>query len=391
MRTIDLQRVQAATSETARAINRRIVLNLIRSRQPISRADLARLSGLQRSTVSLIIEQLLSDGLVTEGLAGRLPRGRRPTYLRLNEQRAILGVDIRPGNTTIAISDVNGRFSSQEIFPTAKNQSDALNEIASRLRKLMKANAGQTFEGVGVSLPGRIDPTTQRLVFAPNLNWNDCDLKKPIARATGLDVALENAANACALAEVWFGREGGAGDLIVVTVSEGIGTGIFMNGQLVRGPGGMGGEFGHTVMDPTGPVCSCGNRGCWEVFASNTAAIRNYLEIRRDNCGLSFHDILAFAANGDVRAVRCLERQAEYLGRGASILANALAPSCIVFVGELTYAWPRFGPIIEREISARCLVKQAVRVSATDDGSAARLRGTIALVLEKHFGMPTYY
>src|SRR6266496_2605861 len=123
------QRPQAASSEVVREINRRIVLNLIRTRQPISRADLARASGLQRSTISLIVEQLIQENWVLEGPTGRLPRGRRPTFLRLNDERVIIGVDIRPTQTTVALADANGKFTSQEAMPTAadpKAASDAL-------------------------------------------------------------------------------------------------------------------------------------------------------------------------------------------------------------------------------------------------------------------------
>src|ERR1700684_4320221 len=114
MRRLDFTNTQVASSETARDINRGVILNLIRRRQPISRAELARISGLQRSTVSLITEQLIQERWVVYGPTGRLPRGRRPTFLRLNDQRAIIGVDIRPSQTTIALADVNGKFTSQE-------------------------------------------------------------------------------------------------------------------------------------------------------------------------------------------------------------------------------------------------------------------------------------
>src|SRR6516165_1015096 len=115
MSVIDLERIQAASSEVVRDINRRIVLNLIRTRQPISRADLARVSGLQRSTISLIVEELLHENWIIEGPTGRLPRGRRPTFLRLNEDRVIVGVDIRPTQINVAMANVNGSFTSQEV------------------------------------------------------------------------------------------------------------------------------------------------------------------------------------------------------------------------------------------------------------------------------------
>src|SRR6516225_11234926 len=119
MPLVNFGRIQAASSEVVRDINRRIVLNLVRTKHPISRADLARLSGLQRSTISLIVEQLIEENWVLEGPTGRLPRGRRPTFLRLNDDRVIIGVDIRPIQTTVALADANGKFTSQEVLPTA--------------------------------------------------------------------------------------------------------------------------------------------------------------------------------------------------------------------------------------------------------------------------------
>ncbi len=164
---------QTASSEVIREINRRIVLNLIRTRQPVSRADLARASGMQRSTISLIVEELVEGTWVLEGPTGRLPRGRRPTYLRLNDERAIIGVDIRPSQTTIALADVNGKFTSQEVLATPDDPQIALEEMIERIRRIIRTCNGRRIEGVGISLPGRYDRATDRLVFAPNLKWRD--------------------------------------------------------------------------------------------------------------------------------------------------------------------------------------------------------------------------
>src|SRR5437867_7768616 len=278
MRKIDLTNFQVATSETARDINRRIMLNLIRRHQPISRADLARQSGLQRSTVSLITEQLIEESWVTEGAIGYTPRGRRPRFLHLNKERAcIIGVDIHPSATSIGVADLDAHFVAQESIPTSGNPSEFIGRLGRRLRGLIRTRPEISCEGIGVSLPGRIDLASQKLVFAPNLGWGDFDLKTPLERATGLPVELENAANACALAEVWFGRHTeGVRDLIALTVSEGIGTGMILNHQLVRGSTGMAGEFGHITLVDDGLECRCGNQGCWEVYASNSAAVRYY-------------------------------------------------------------------------------------------------------------------
>src|SRR5690348_6850387 len=161
--------MRTASSEVVRDINRRIVLNLIRTRQPISRADLARASGLQRSTISLIVEQLIAESWVLEGPTGRLPRGRRPTFLRLNDERVIIAVDIRPTQTTVALADANGKFISQEIIATAPEPKVTLDGLVRSIERLIRTSRQKKIEGVGISLPGRYDHKVDRLVFAPNL------------------------------------------------------------------------------------------------------------------------------------------------------------------------------------------------------------------------------
>src|SRR5215472_13993868 len=168
MRRIDFTNTQVASSQTARDINRGVVLNLIRRRQPISRADLARVSGLQRSTVSLITEQLIRERWVVHGPIGRLPRGRRPTFLRLNDRRAIVVADLRPTYTTVGVADVNGNFLSQETMPTTSDAQATAKQLGARIRHLMEVHSHLVFEGVGISLPGRYSEETQRIVFAPN-------------------------------------------------------------------------------------------------------------------------------------------------------------------------------------------------------------------------------
>ncbi len=381
--------LQVASSEVVRDINRRIVLNLIRTRQPISRADLARVSGLQRSTVSLIVEELIADAWVLEGPTGRLPRGRRPTFLRLSDARSIIGVDVRPGQTTVALADVNGRFSAHSMVQTPTDPQAGVDAIIERIHPLVAASKGKTIEGVGMSLPGRF--SGGHLVFAPNLRWGDFDLAGPITQATGLPVELENAANACALAAVWFDRMDDCRNLVVVTVAEGIGAGIFINGQLARGLHDMAGEFGHVPLDPGGPQCGCGSHGCWEVFASNSAALRYYLESTPRQEGLRFEDLLTLADQGNERAAAALEKMAHYLGRGMRMIVAGLAPERIVLIGDLTRSWHRFGPIIEAEVCAQSLPGGAPPqlIPAHEDGMA-RLRGTVALVLQKHFSTPRH-
>ncbi len=395
MRKIDLENFQVASSETARDINRRIVLNLIRKHQPISRADLSRQSGLQRSTVSAITEELIAQRWVTEGAVGHLPRGRRPTFLHLNGDRAgIVGINVRPLRTTIALAGLDTRFIAQEAMATGDNEQEFVSELTERVIDLMKSHPELAYEGIGVALPGRVDEESNRLVFAPNLKWEAFDIKTPLEDATKLPVELENAANACALAELWSGRHGESiRNLVSVTISEGIGVGMILNGQLVRGSGGMAGEFGHVAVQELGPVCKCGNRGCWEVCASNSAAVRYYLEGtskgQKKGAAPSFEDILRLAEQGDMKAAEALERMAHYLGMGLAMLITGLAPEVVVLVGEVTRAWERVGPIISGELKKRSPTLANTRLVPTDPDSEPRLRGTVALVLQKHFGAPS--
>jgi predicted NBD/HSP70 family sugar kinase len=391
MRKIDLTNFRVATSETARHINRRIVLNLIRSHEPISRADLARHSGLQRSTVSLITEQLIAERWVTEGANGRVPRGRRPRFLHLNKERVgIIGVNIRPAMTTLALADLNGHFMAQETLPTAQDPKQFVEDLVPRLQKLKKIRPDLTCEGIGVSLPGRVDLTSQRLVFAPNLSWREFDLKAPLEEATGLPVELENAANACALSEIWFGRRSeNAQDLIALTVSEGIGTGLVMNRQLVRGSSGVAGEFGHTTIVENGLECRCGNRGCWELYASNSAAVRYYSGAKSNGQAPTFDDLLRLASQGDFKSLEALSKMGHYLGVGIAMLVTGLAPDEILVIGEITKVWNRVGPIVAKIVEDRCSTHANTRIVPTDPLSHPRLLGTIALVVQKHFGAPS--
>ena len=387
MRRMNFTDTQVATSETARGINRGIVLNLIRRRQPISRADLARASGLQRSTVSLITEQLIREKWVIYGSTGRLPRGRRPTFLQLNDRRAILVVDLRPSLTTIAVSDVNGRFLSKQEVPTPADPVTAADVFSTKIRHLIDSHSELVFEGIGISVPGRFDERHQRVLFAPNLKWPEFDLRGPLEKATGLPVDMENAANACVLAEVWFGQADLVRDIAVVTISEGVGVGIFCGGRLVVGSNGMAGELGHIPIDPGGPKCGCGASGCWEVYASNWAALRYYKETSPAGSDFTFKEVLALAEKGDASARNALERQAQAIGRGMRMIVAALSPEEIVFVGEFTRLWDSLGELIVAEVEAAVLVGKPPRVRpAAAEPSMARLRGTVALVLQKHFG-----
>jgi len=397
VRKIDLNNFQVATSETARDINSRIMLNLVRKHQPVSRADLMRYSGLQRSTVSVITEQLIAERWLKVGEVGSLPRGRRPTFLHLNNDRAgIFGINIQPCSTNLVLANLAGHFLVEETLPTPADPDHFLTTITRRIRELMKKHPRIAYEGIGVSLPGRVDPSSQRFVFAPNLGWRETNLKARLQEATGLTVEMENAANACALSEFWFGaHHEGVKNIIAVTVSEGIGVGMILNGQLVSGTSGLAGEFGHVPLNESGPRCRCGNQGCWEVYASNTAAIRYYAEAAGVTAGdvadseITFQKVLQLADGGDANAVHALNQMAHYLGKGAAMLMSGLAPEAIVFIGDVTRAWEKIGPIVLEVAQQRSSTHATTKIVASDSTAQPRVRGIIALVLQRHFGAPS--
>lgn len=386
IKRIDLAYVQLASSESARNINRDVVLEIIRSRQPVARADLARVSGLQPSTVSAIVEQLINEKWVKEGAVERRPRGRHPTLLTLNDRLVILTADVRPRQAIVALLDLNGRFLAREVVPLVSEAEGAVGKIISSMKGMRAGHPNRSFEGIGISMPGRLDPESQRLIFAPNLKWGSYDIKGAIENEMRLQVELTNAANACLLAELWSGKLDGIRNAVLITVSEGVGGAILANGQIVVSRSGLAGEFGHCPIDPAGPLCGCGQHGCWEVFASLNAALRYYAELRPKAPPISTHELLRMAEEEDPAAIAALTRQASYLGRGLRLVTAALSPEVILIAGDITTSWERFCSTIQAELEATMLAGNAPRLEITSDGEFARLRGAAAVVLQRHSG-----
>jgi predicted NBD/HSP70 family sugar kinase len=379
-----------ASSETAREINRDILLHAIHLHQPVSRADLARLSGLQPSTVSVIIGQLIDEGWVLPGTLGRLPRGRRPTFVTLNDRHVALAIDLRPGRANLAVVDINGKLLGRDTVPyeiragsTADEARTAIAQIAQAAQALKVAFAERVFQGLGVSVSGRVDQKTHRLLFSPNVPWGQIDVHGELQRVLGTPVEMENAANACLFSERWFGNFHDAANMLVVSVSEGIGTGMLVDGSVVRGRDDMAGEFGHMTLEETGPVCGCGNVGCWEVFASNRAGLRYFHELAPETTLTNFQELLNLALAGDLRALRSIDKMMSWLARGLTMLAAGLSPEVIIIVGDCTALWPRICPLLESRLIAKSITPHTPRVVAAMDGDAARLRGAAALVLHK--------
>ena len=381
----------SASNKIPRQINRNLIFNQIRTRQPISRADLARASGLQRSTVSLIVEELLAERWIVEGSMGRLPRGRRPTFLNVNSQRGVLALDIHPSQTTLAIADLGGTIIAQQLISLPEDPQRVVATIVSAIQKIIAANSDRSFDGIGISLPGRLDlkdtksaagkSLPEKPIFAPNIRWPIQQIKSRVEQAIGLPVVADNVANACALSEVWFGDSDGMHDLVAVNVSEGLGTGIFANGRILRGEGGSAGEFGHVQMDPEGLPCNCGSRGCWETLAANPAGMRYYAEAA-SKPSPPFEEVLRLAQTNDPAAIRAIDRMCFALGRGMHMIASALAPAEIILVGDITTIWNMAGPIIESAMRRNPLAR-VPRLRAAQEGNKARLRSAVALVMHE--------
>jgi predicted NBD/HSP70 family sugar kinase len=392
MRRIDLKTVQAARSNTIRGINRRIVLNYVRERGPISRAEIARETELQRSTVSTIVDALVEDGLVEEIGAGESTGGRRPTLLRLRTVGAMaIGVDITPTLTTVATSDLAGRVLAQEQFRTSTDYQETISRTIELVRQLA-ASGGETIDSIGVSIPGLVDPATGRAIYVPYFKWRDLPIAQAISEASGLRVTIDNDANAAALAELWFGRPevSDARDFIMVLVAEGVGTGIVFDGQIYRGERGAAGEFGHMIIGPHAPVaCSCGNYDCWEAFASGRSAVARYLQLSNGSHPLSdgkFGEVVERALDGEQAAQAALMETAHYLGIGISNLVVGFSPEVVVVGGAIARAWSlvaeALGQTIERSVRRGL---PSARILASTLGEQPTLMGALSLVLASKF------
>ncbi|HEY3025181.1 MAG TPA: ROK family transcriptional regulator [Pyrinomonadaceae bacterium] len=391
MRRLDLRKTQAARLNTIRDINRQIVLNYVREREPISRAEIARETDLQRSTISTIVEALTAEGLVEEIGEGESTGGRRPTLLRLRTKEAIaIGVAITPTCTTVATSDLAGRIVQQKEFLTDPDPEKTLRDVITLVREFSVRNKG-SIEAVGVSLPGLVDPSTGNAVYVPYFQWRDIAISKMISAAVGLPVIIDNDANAVALAELWFGRPevSDARDFILVLVAEGVGTGIIFDGQVYRGQRGAAGEFGHMVIGTHAPVpCSCGNLDCWEAFSSERAALARYLKLSgaEPAAQFGFRELVDQALRGEANARAALIETAHYLGVGISNLVVGFSPEAVVVGGEIVRAWPLVESALTETIehSIRRGLASATILPSTL-GEKPTLRGALSLVLASKF------
>ncbi len=390
--------MRVATRGTTRAINRGIVLNLIRTNQPISRADLARIMGTRRGAVSLLVSALIREGAVFEGATGEARRGRKPTFLYIDSrQRCVVAVDIRPSRTFIMVTDLVGRqLASVTSYPTERDPRRFVSGLVKRVKAILveHQDLGRC-EGVGVVVPGMVASATGRVLLAPNLGWRDISLRDPIAAGLGLPVEIENSGKACALAQLWATRGNAApSNFVYVTVSDGLGVGVVLGGELVRGQHNIAGEFGHVPLNVDGPRCGCGARGCLEAYVSNLATLSRYFgrdsrdrAPSADTAGLTIDDLIARARGGDAKARDALLATARYLGLGLGAVVNAIDPSRVYLGGEITAAWDLIEASVRSGLAERALTPPAgaTPITVVPPEQYPRLRGAAALIAAPSF------
>lgn len=406
MRKINPKNFTLAKRGTSREINRQIALTLVGTHQPVSRADLARLMETNRANVTFLINELLDEKLVREGARGsEKVRGRKPTFLYLNPQKSFaVAVDVRASRTFLMMTDSIGKQIADIIsFPTELNPAKFVESLSANIKRALSGELElSNCKGIGVVVPGMLDRKTGMVLHAPTLGWRDVNLLAPLEKQfdAAVEIHLENSGKACALSQLWTTRrdESAANDIVFVSVSDGLGVGIIVNGELMRGKHNTAGEFGHVPLSIDGPVCSCGANGCWEAYISNPATLSRYFGRKisqrqpqsLETAEFTIEDLISRARGGDSRALTALHSTARYLGLGLASVINAIDPSRVFIGGEITEAWDLIEPQVREAIKERTLTKElgATPIRIVPAIENPRLRGAVALVTAPAFAAP---
>ena len=405
MRKINTRDFRVATRSTSRDINRRIALNVIHEHQPISRAELARRMKVTRGVAGVLVQELIDQDLIYEGATGEAAFGRKPTLLHIkSHDRLAVAVDIRFTKTYVMVCDFSGRQLAIESYDTIFSMPDFVRDLGQRIRRLVKAHATRSgVEGVGVAVPGMVDQQTGRVLNAPALGWRDLELRNPLAVATGLPVQIENSGRACTLALLWLERGEAAHpqNFVYVGVSDGVGVGVVVNGELLRGADHIAGEFAHVPLNLDGPRCLCGATGCWEAYISNLATLSRYFGwnlyklspnqlTKRKNGSFTVPDLIARARGGDGKAMAAIQSTGRFLGLGLATIVNVINPECIYLDGEITAAWDLISKNVTDGLGERALTQKGgrtpIKVGSTQEHP--RLRGAAALIAAPTFAAP---
>jgi predicted NBD/HSP70 family sugar kinase len=318
-------------------LNVRRVLEVIQSAGPASRAEVTRRSGLTAPTVSKAVESLLKSGLLEEGDAPRSAVGRPARVLRLasTSLRAV-GVVFDAPQCAVLHAGLDGKYDEADVqrFPTPGSYRGAIDAIVRRVQPLLK---GRPALGVGISMPGLINRTTGEGILSPNVHITDGHAPaRDLAERLGVECVLRQEAHALCLGEWLFGAARGLDDFAMLDVSTGLGLGVMSGGRLLVGATGFAGELGHMAVDPQGRLCGCGNRGCLETFATDSALAHAASERLKED--LDIDAVLARLREGDARLEDPLRRTCEYLAMAVGGVINVFNPGTLFVHGRLLEA-----------------------------------------------------
>ena len=396
-RKANLADVKVAGHDMLRLVNRRILLSILSDRQPISRAEIAKISGLNKATISTITNELLRDSCIIEEGSGKTTPigGKPPTPLRLNSMRfGLFGLDIRADETILALSDFNNRLLARLSFETGSDPNTFLMKIGKEITKLRSKHEFIEFAGIGVSLPGLVDSEAGKFLTSVVLPWRDVPVVKLLMKAAGLPVVIDNSARCAALAEIWHGKAQylHVRNLLYLSISTGLACGVVIDGGLYRGVNNTAGQFGHITIDLNGPECRCGQRGCWDLYASDKATVARYQTLRRANGKRQppMRKLVELVEAGDPAATEAVSETARYVGIGLTGLINGLDPEVVVIGGEITKAWGVIEPIITRETNNSLLAPREHRVAIRRSAFEVRpsLKGALTLVQKDLLSVP---
>lgn len=387
--------LRPGNKQLIRDINLAVVVACIRRHGPIARVDIAERTGLGRSTVTGLVNQLLKDGLLLEVGTDESSGGRKPILLELNPRaRFAVGVKLAPRVVTAAVCDLNARVVARVERPVNRSQSPAavVKTLGDAVRDAMAATGAQRERvlGVGVALPGIVDRRSGTSISPTFFQWANLAIRSDLEAAIGLPVIVENDANVFALAEHRHGAGKGYDHLVCATVGIGIGAGLIADGRLYRGAIAGAGELGHMTINKGGPLCICGNRGCLEALASDGAVVR----AARRAMGiddLTHHQVVAAARNGDRIARRILRQAGGYLGVGLANAINLFNPQRVVLGGEAVQQADELllAPLQDAlRRRAFSVLADQVDVVAGMLGRDAWVVGAATLILEEFFRSP---
>jgi N-acetylglucosamine repressor len=332
-----MRSITRGNRDLIRSLNRSILLNVIKNRGEISRATLATHTGLSPATVTTITGQLIREGMVFEKATGDSTGGRRPIMLALNPRGGfVIGIKLMEGQVVGALTDLHASILAKDTIHLAdkgvKASVHALVEMVNRLIHQTGIKKKQLL-GVGIGLAGVVDFSQGIVRQNPIFNWENIPLREQLEKQLRVPIFIDNDVNTLTLSEKWLEPGQAEENFIVITLGRGVGMGIVINGQIYRGKSGGAGEFGHIVVNPDGPLCDCGRRGCLETMISDRALV----EQARSALGEEITDLdglLRCVSLGDPRARQILERAGSLLGLQMANLVNLFDPKLIIISGE---------------------------------------------------------